>query len=113
MERDDSLLFLDVVKDVAEKMLNEKLKNKNVCQIRPAIVSSYNSITKRVRIAFPENSDTPSYYEYPNKTGRDLLAGDKVYLFHIYNDVSQGWVDDNTPLVATGGGTTIQIEWDL
>ena len=56
-----------------------------------ATIASYDHDTKTATVYFDGDSTTASA-PYFNKTGYHLSTGQRVYIFHLFGNPSQGWI---------------------
>ena len=81
----------DAMAEIARNIFNEMSKTNGLLSCDVATVVSYNNATKKARVYFPGDSENASS-EYLNLTDKNLVKGQKVYIFHKYKDIEQGWI---------------------
>lgn len=81
----------DAMAEIARNIFNEMSKTNGLLSCDVATVASYNNATKKARVYFPGDSENASS-EYLNLTDKNLVKGQKVYIFHKYKDIEQGWI---------------------
>lgn len=111
-----------LVEQISEKVVEKTIKEKYLMSRMAVIVNEFDPETNTASVIFPTDLNKPTSYKYPNRTGKNTLAmtvwengkikifGDKVYLIYQTNNISQGWLESNTPLKLPeegggGGGT--------
>ena len=80
-----------IIYDIATIVFKNIARSEGLLVNQVAIVANYDSVSDRATVYFPSDLNTQSNY-YPNLTGKALSSGQKVYLFHKYGDVEQGWI---------------------
>lgn len=107
-----------LVEQISEKVVEKTIKEKYLMSRMAVIVNEFDPETNTASVIFPTDLNKPTSYKYPNRTGKNTLAmtvwengkikifGDKVYLIYQTNNISQGWLESNTPLKLPeeGGG---------
>lgn len=81
----------DAMAEIARNIFNEMSKTNGLLSCDVATVASYNDATKKARVYFPGDNESASS-EYLNLTDKNLVKGQKVYIFHKYKDIEQGWI---------------------
>lgn len=81
----------DAMAEIARNIFNEMSKTNGLLSCDVATVASYNNATKKARVYFPGDDENDSS-EYLNLTDKNLVKGQKVYIFHKYKDIEQGWI---------------------
>lgn len=90
--------LIDLIRQIANEVVDAKLTDNQVLTYKSVVVSSYNTTDKTAKIIIPPDMNTVSIYSYPNRSGHTLVAGQKVYLAYMYGNVSQGYLVDNKPI---------------
>lgn len=90
--------LIDLIKQIANEVVETKLTDNQILAYKSVIVSAYNTSTKTATIIIPPDMNTVSIYSYPNRSGHTLVAGQKVYLAYMYGNISQGYLVDNKPI---------------
>ncbi len=105
-----------LIEKISEKIVEKTVKEKYLMSRMAVIVNEFDPDTNAASVIFPTDLKTPTTYKYPNRTGKNNLAmtvwengnikifGDKVYLVYQTNNISQGWLESNTPLKFPEGG---------
>lgn len=105
-----------LIEKISEKIVEKTVKEKYLMSRMAVIVNEFDPDTNTASVIFPTDLKTPTTYKYPNRTGKNNLAmtvwengnikifGDKVYLVYQTNNISQGWLESNTPLKLPEGG---------
>ena len=81
----------DVIESIARNVFDSMAKSAGVLCNEVAIVGSVDNSRNVARVYFPSDLSTLSA-EYPNISGKTLTVGQKVYIFHKYGDIEQGWI---------------------
>lgn len=81
----------EAIVEIVRNVFNEMGKANGLLSCDVATVASYNNATKKARVYFPGDADNASS-EYLNLTDKNLTVGQKVYIFHKYKDIEQGWI---------------------
>lgn len=82
--------FTKIITNLVDIRFSSLAREKRILVDDVAIVVSYNSSTNKTIVYYP--SDPDNNVEYINKSGVTLSAGDKVYVFHQYSNIGQGWI---------------------
>lgn len=81
----------DFVSQVVQNVFTELAKQHNLLCYQVAIVATYDADNNRATVYFPSDMSTPSG-SYKNLTNTALTVGQKVYIFHKFGDIEQGWI---------------------
>ena len=85
----EALSQSETIKQIVTNQFNEVAKEKGILCCKVATVASING--NNVTVYFPGDNENQSA-SYPNKTGQSLSVGQKVYIYHKYGDIEQGWI---------------------
>lgn len=79
----------EIIKQLVRNVFNEIAKEKGLlcCKVATVSTVSGNSAT----VLFPGDDKNESA-TYPNQSNQNLSPGQKVYIYHKYGDVEQGWI---------------------
>lgn len=113
---DEAKELNQLVEQISTKVVNKAIKEKYLMSRMAVIVNEFDPQTNSASVIFPTDLSKATEYKYPNRTGKNNLAmtvwengqikifGDKVYLVYQTNNISQGWLESNTPLKMSSGG---------
>lgn len=99
-----------LIEQISQKTVDRTIGERYLISRMAVIVNEFDPITNSASIIIPTDLSHPTTYKYPNRTGKNKLAntvwengeikiyGDKVYLIYQTNNISQGWLEDNSPL---------------
>lgn len=85
----EALSQSEIIKQMVTNQFNEVAKEKGILCCKVATVASISG--NNVTVYFP-GDDVNQSASYPNKTGQNLAVGQKVYIYHKYGDIEQGWI---------------------
>lgn len=83
--------IIDLIRKEAQNIINETLRGSQILVMKVAEIAQYDSVNNRAKVYFPTDPNNASSW-YPNKTGSTLTIGSKVYIYHKYGDVQQGFI---------------------
>jgi hypothetical protein len=92
-EYQDAEQLNELQADMMEKMFDAWAREKRLTQQKVAIVATGGVADATATVYFPPDVSTASS-PFKNKTGRTLIANEKVYVLLKYGESDQGWIID-------------------
>ena len=87
----ESYNIVELIRKEAQNVINKTLRDSQIVVMKVAIVAEYDSTYNRAKVYFPTDENNKSSW-YPNKTSSALQVGAKVYIYHKFGDIEQGFI---------------------
>lgn len=84
----------DTIETKINTSINTLIKSSYILSRKAVIIKYVDADSDMISISFVSDNNTSSNYYYPNRTGRRVVAGEKVYLVYQTKNISQGWIED-------------------
>lgn len=103
----------DIILRISEDVVDKYLTSSYVYCRRPVIIRTVSTDNSSSTISFPFSPNIESTIKYKNRSGTNLVSGQKAYLMFPYGKISQGWIETNTSFSSkynsgnnSGGGSS-------
>lgn len=92
---DSAKLLNEIISRVSKNVVEHTLSSSYVYCRRPVIIKNVSTDNSSATISFPFSPDIESNVKYKNRSGTNLISGQKAYLMFPYGKLDQGWIETN------------------
>lgn len=85
----------DIILRISEDAVEKALSSNYVYCRRPVIIRQVTTDNSSATISFPFSPNVESNIKYKNRSGTNLISGQKAYLMFPYGKLDQGWLETN------------------